>query len=1057
MGPLPAKPFNKDFDLDQNVLGVGSAEKITVAANTDPDVLNAILNDFPFPTRPSGKIEIGKISLEADAGKEISFHAGQAKIGFNAAAAVGAGVGVYDKAADAIASLSLNVPSLDLCLKAADASRYLVMLWRYNISGTVSASHPIGVVGSVSAKVNASRDALYAVVHAFPRDRGAQSVMADAASSWRLPRHVAEDEGLKIKPLTWLIAETDAAVAVHIAAQVGYDFSLIQDLRALGATREIGAKIDAGLKASFGFSVSGKYLVVLGRESGDAASLTVRLRLFKQSDRAGDFGVSLTVGVSTKADLPSNIHDLVKAVFGVHGQQIVKDLELLEKWTDPTKDLRDTVAGLINSTGLRLLTETTGIDAKAEFNKARGIVLDAVKKWKALPDQLSATLWKVPETSERAATDEFANVLRQLTGPDEAAASAVLEVLIGQAVFGDSPQAKWLSAIADTGLAAVAGNLGRVRELAAQTLGVLDGGVIGKVQTFIEESLSLDKVLKVVAQEDFDALNGWLVKRLSNFFEGKLEFSNIKPVQAAIRSVLDRSEQIYEKGLKALNSRYKFEFAASYASSTTHTALLDVVFDLNQPGVRGVLKGVLSDSDLDQLLVKPVAGITLNQATLTHAIKRTATSQVHMPMFTFESKHMTESMAKLTARDNGGRVLLCELDASDTVVVKGRFSSQLSALTSLQVTDGQVRIGFDKSSTVSYEDRHVQKELNFQQIRNRTETFAKTYLGGLVGTDVNAFYQRIQDEITATSGAAGGTLGDGVFSMQVSYPAQVLEAWFRARTPEMLKSDSLRMSRAIQAAFRDILVANYFRDADRLKNLGSATPLLVWAALPVSTGVAIENGQVRFNKDRDVFWDFPDRNLRKAMALDGHTTRSLLPRLREVRAVLLASGNGQTAEFFTDTQAGELQKSATNGRADVLLNSLLFAEAEIIAGAVKALKDTQNLLPDLKTSPTKAIRSFANFGADLTETFNSKVKSTYGDDSLRTLGPALLMEATKALSGGAVVPAPDALLSFAVLNANHTYVLGSFVDGEIPDAKQIAFSKTIVGLTQNLSQAVSPV
>ena len=102
---------------------------------------------------------------------------------------------------------------------------------------------------------------------------------------------------------------------------------------------------------------------------------------------------------------------------------------------------------------------------------------------------------------------------------------------------------------------------------------------------------------------------------------------------------------------------------------------------------------MLSDSDLDQLLVKPVDGIVLNKATLTHAIKRQATSQVHMPMFTFESKHVTESMAKLTARDNGGRVLLCELDASDTVVVKGRLSSQLSALTSLRVTDGQVRIG----------------------------------------------------------------------------------------------------------------------------------------------------------------------------------------------------------------------------------------------------------------------------------------------------------------------------------------------------------------------------
>jgi hypothetical protein len=169
-------------------------------------------------------------------------------------------------------------------------------------------------------------------------------------------------------------------------------------------------------------------------------------------------------------------------------------------------------------------------------------------------------------------------------------------------------------------------------------------------------------------------------------------------------------------------------------------------------------------------------------------------------------------------------------------------------------------------------------------------------------------------------------------------------------------------------------------------------------------------------------------------------------------------GDKKTAEFFIDAEAGDLQKSATENSGDILLNSLVSADAEIIAGAVRALKETQDLLPDLKTSPTKAIRRFANLGADLTETFNHRVRSTCGDDSLRTLGPALLMEATKALSGGTVVSAREALLSFAVLNTNHKYVLGSFVDGEIPDAKEIAFSKTVVaGEVSRLSKPASGV
>ena len=61
-------------------------------------------------------------------------------------------------------------------------------------------------------------------------------------------------------------------------------------------------------------------------------------------------------------------------------------------------------------------------------------------------------------------------------------------------------------------------------------------------------------MLAVVTKEDFDTLDGWLVKRLSEFFDDKLEFSKLKPVQEAIHSVLTKSEDIYEKGLNALNS-----------------------------------------------------------------------------------------------------------------------------------------------------------------------------------------------------------------------------------------------------------------------------------------------------------------------------------------------------------------------------------------------------------------------------------------------------------------------------------------------------------------------
>src|ERR1700685_2576622 len=130
--------------------------------------------------------------------------------------------------------------------------------------------------------------------------------------------------------------------------------------------RSLGAKIDAGLKATFGFSASGKYLILLGCDADKSA---VRLRLFKQREHGFNFGMNLNVGVTGQNQLPATIDDFVKAVFGVHGLQVVKDLHLIEQWRDPAQDLGSTIARLANHKGLQLLTTATGIDAGQEFDK----------------------------------------------------------------------------------------------------------------------------------------------------------------------------------------------------------------------------------------------------------------------------------------------------------------------------------------------------------------------------------------------------------------------------------------------------------------------------------------------------------------------------------------------------------------------------------------------------------------------------------------------------------------------------------------------------------------
>ena len=395
-----APAFMKEFHLDPHILGPNSAGTVAVSATTDAGVLAALLADKPFPVRPGGKIALGSIMLQAQGASQVTFNAGQGSVSFDFSAGFHTGLGIFDQPADAIGSLQVNAPeNLDLTLASDPTSRYLLMLWGYKAAGSFSGSHPIGALGTVTFGAQADGASVYAVIHRFPGATGASTAIADTVHSWRLPRHVAKADDLK--PGTWVLAQADGSLAIKVAAQLGYSFDFVRQANLLGITRELGAKIDAGVQATFGFSASGRYLVILGRESEGPS---VRLRLYKQSDQGFNFGLNLTVGVQEKGELPANIDEFVQAVFGVHGLQVVKDLHLIKDWTDPTKDLGETAARLLNDTGLDLLTKASGIDARLEFEKARQLVLNGFAQWDALPGRASTAVW---------------GILGKLNGPDQ--------------------------------------------------------------------------------------------------------------------------------------------------------------------------------------------------------------------------------------------------------------------------------------------------------------------------------------------------------------------------------------------------------------------------------------------------------------------------------------------------------------------------------------------------------------------------------------------------------------------------------------------------------------
>jgi hypothetical protein len=288
--------------------------------------------------------------------------------------------------------------------------------------------------------------------------------------------------------------------------------------------------------------------------------------------------------------------------------------------------------------------------------------------------------------------------------------------------------------------------------------------------------------------------------------------------------------------------------------------------------------------------------------------------------------------------------------------------------------------------------------------------------------------------------------GDVALSMQVILPSSVLGSWFIRRDADQLRRDSALISCVLQTKLRQLLPFCYFQDLNNLRANPAAAALLVWAAMPVATSVEFEDGEhLQVRRDTAGFWNFQDDTVRHAMASAQATAISMTPALLEARARLIEAGDKHDASFFTPQQAGSFQKMTLDGIGDNNLHSLLFAETEIISGAIDALKDVNAMLDAVATAPTKAIERFADFGADLTNAFNHRLDSIYRNDALRTFSSMLLMEASRVIGPDSSTP-PTAMLNILTFTNGHMFDLNDFVGGVMPPKDQVAVAQTLVSL-----------
>lgn len=247
---------------------------------------------------------------------------------------------------------------------------------------------------NVSFSASAETKGYFAMVQGVAANAKARDSLKNLIESWKLPSQV--DDIAKMPPSTILISEVDGSFSAGVKASFGYDFTWVRAVDGLGLKGDIGLKLQTALSASLGFGMSGKYAVLLSRETADPI---IRMRLYKLRVNNWNMGFDASVTATPQTPAPNNLDDLLQAMVGVHYQQILKLLGYVKDWTDPTKPIFGPFVNLANSEAQKLIASLTGIgDLASAFDSLKDRIQKLFNEWDGLPPTAKQFLWeKLPE------------------------------------------------------------------------------------------------------------------------------------------------------------------------------------------------------------------------------------------------------------------------------------------------------------------------------------------------------------------------------------------------------------------------------------------------------------------------------------------------------------------------------------------------------------------------------------------------------------------------------------------------------------------------------------
>jgi len=1056
--PMPPGPFSGgliEFDKQKQFMNGDASAGIQVTADSDQDVLQAILKNLPFPDR---QIELGKISVKAEGNHDILFDGSHGQVKFNGSASAFAGLGVYKDTQALLATIGPpdeTAPGLDFSAPAG--SVFLLLRWGFDLQASAQGSIALGIGGSATFGVDGRKEGLFAAVRCFSPTIGARTELTSLAQSWIMPARVKTCS--QLEPCTWLFAEIDGSLALKLGAQFGYDFNWVRALPS-GISGDIGLRIQLGASVALGFSTQGKYGVVLARESLNPADQILRLRLFKLAKKGWDFAFNAGVSVTPSASgMPQDYKEFIAAVFGLHSAQFLKDLLLFKEWTDPTKPLPGLFTDVSVNEGLDLLHAVIGIDPQAEFDKARNFLVNLLNQWDQLPHEVATVIWKL--IPEDGALDGISAIAKQIGTATADSLQALLEKELSNVSFFQTPVGKWLeSAAAGGALTALTSSsaFAELQRVANLTASILDGSALQsalmKLQTFIDAKLDIGQIENALDQTTFDRLNSWLKAKLGAFLGSKIDFTAFNKIRDAIHRLDTMGQAFYDKAIQALNREYSFDFSATYQSSTTRTALIDVEFDfsVNNPNLPSLLQKAL-DGDYTDLLLTTAPGVNLKLGTLTHQVHRQSHVDVTLPYFKLDIDHLNQALAQVNAvQESDGRVLVYDLDATDVATVSNRRQSSLTIGAHCALPNGVLRHSTE-SLSYSYSYKQAVKNMRSSQLQDQLKPYVSAYLpnvfpGATTGSANGSFdawvsdLDRFIDEVDPNG---TGNIGNTLLSLELSLPEEVVASWLNAPGDNKNDPAYMEMSRRLQAKLKELIPFYFFADPENFADRAPAQTLLAWAAIPPSTSADLtDEGMLTLDTNRDVYWNWPDPDFRRAFLHNPNTFGALSLLLRDASNRLLTiPGLEKVAADYNPEGAEAILTAAEQSP---LLQSLLFVEATLIGRAQKAGLDLAKFRLAGNTDPAQAIASLANFGSNITSIFNSKLSSIFGGDATRPLGTMLFVEAASAFKQTQAKRVPVAKLDVTVLRQGIAFPSAGFPDNAPPDPKDIVCSQVLLNL-----------